>query len=71
MLPTSCAQILSLLPWVREDHAAHIATWLLKNDNLVIFQIAAHAQRAVKYRHKLLPAFREAAPSWAFCHPIL
>ncbi|MBW0368390.1 ArdC family protein [Ensifer adhaerens] len=41
----------------REDHAAYIASWLkvLKNDKRAVFQMAAHAERAVAYLHGLQP----------------
>lgn len=45
-----CADLeISLEP--REDHASYIATWLevLAQDNRVVFQAAAHAQRAAEY----------------------
>lgn len=39
----------------REDHAAYIGSWIkvLKNEKRVIFQAAAHAERAVAYLHSL------------------
>ncbi|MGF6178267.1 ArdC family protein [Ensifer sp. 4252] len=39
----------------REDDAAHIASWLkvLKNDERAVFQMAAHAERAVTFLHGL------------------
>ena len=39
----------------RPDHAAYLASWLraLKNDKRLIFQAAAHAQRAADYLHGL------------------
>ena len=42
--PFLCAD-LSLMPETREDHAAHIASWLkaLKNDKKAIFVAASHA----------------------------
>ena len=44
----------------REDHAAYLASWLkvLKEDKRVIFQVAAHAQRAADflYGHQERPA---------------
>ncbi|WP_457588949.1 ArdC family protein [Ensifer canadensis] len=42
----------------RDDHAAYIASWLkaLKNDKRLVFQMAAHAERAVAYLHRLQPA---------------
>ncbi|KSV64872.1 hypothetical protein N185_34360 [Sinorhizobium sp. GW3] len=42
----------------REDHAAYIASWLkvLKNDKRAVFQMAAHAERAVAYLHGLQPS---------------
>jgi len=41
----------------REDHAAYIASWLkcLKNEKRAVFQMAAHAERAVAYLHGLQP----------------
>ncbi|MDP9632972.1 UNVERIFIED_ORG: antirestriction protein ArdC [Ensifer adhaerens] len=41
----------------REDHAAYIASWLkvLKNDKRAVFQMAAHAERAVTFLHGLQP----------------
>ncbi len=41
----------------REDHAAYIASWLkaLKNDKRLVFQMAAHAERAVTFLHRLQP----------------
>ncbi|KOF18513.1 hypothetical protein AC244_14265 [Ensifer adhaerens] len=37
----------------RDDHAAYIASWLkaLKNDKRLVFQMAAHAERAVTFLH--------------------
>jgi antirestriction protein ArdC len=48
---------LELTPEVREDHAAYIASWLkaLRDDKRLIFNAAAHAQRAVDYLHGLQP----------------
>lgn len=45
---------LGLLPEVRDDHAAYIASWLkvLKNDRRAIFTAAAHAQRAVEFLYR-------------------
>ncbi len=42
----------------REDHAAYIASWLkvLKNDKRAVFQMAAHAERAVGFLHGLQTA---------------
>lgn len=42
----------------REDHAAYIAAWLkvLKNDKRAVFQMAAHAERAVGFLHGLQTA---------------
>ncbi|MBD9628502.1 antirestriction protein, partial [Ensifer sp. ENS06] len=42
----------------RDDHAAYIASWLkaLKNDKRLVFQMAAHAERAVAYLQRLQPA---------------
>lgn len=42
---------LGIVPEVREDHAAYLASWLkaLKDDKRAIFSAAAHAQRAVDY----------------------
>lgn len=47
----------------REDHAAYIASWLkvLKNDKRAVFQMAAHAERAVTYLHGLQPTVEDAA----------
>jgi antirestriction protein ArdC len=41
----------------RDDHAAYIASWLtrLKNDRRLVFQMAAHAERAVTFLHGLQP----------------
>ncbi|WP_312366943.1 zincin-like metallopeptidase domain-containing protein [Ensifer sp.] len=41
----------------RDDHAAYIASWLkvLKNDKRLVFQMAAHAERAVTFLHGLQP----------------
>lgn len=41
----------------REDHAAYIASWLkcLKSEKRAVFQMAAHAERAVAYLHGLQP----------------
>lgn len=41
----------------REDHAAYIASWVkvLKNEKRAVFQMAAHAERAVSYLHGLQP----------------
>ncbi|WFU06846.1 zincin-like metallopeptidase domain-containing protein (plasmid) [Rhizobium sp. CB3171] len=41
----------------RPDHASYLACWLevLSNDRRVIFQAAAHAQRAVTFLHSLQP----------------
>ena len=54
-----CAD-LDLMPEVRDDHAAYIASWIkvLKNDKRAIFTAASHAQRAVDFLH----ALQEAAP---------
>lgn len=54
----------------REDHAAYIASWLkvLKNDKRAVFQMAAHAERAVAYLHSLQPNLEDAvatAPAMA------
>ena len=45
----------------RPDHAAYLASWLraLKNDKRLIFQAAAHAQRAADYLHGLQPPASE------------
>ena len=47
----------------REDHAAYLASWIkiLQNDKRAIVAAAAHAERAVRFLHRLQPA-REAAP---------
>ncbi|MFK0276088.1 zincin-like metallopeptidase domain-containing protein [Ensifer sp. NPDC090286] len=47
----------------REDHAAYIASWLkiLKNDKRAVFQMAAHAERAVTYLHGLQQTAEDAA----------
>jgi antirestriction protein ArdC len=59
-----CAD-LDLVPDVRDDHAAYIASWIqvLKNDKRAIFTAASHAQRAVDFLHGLQPsaAVQEAA----------
>ena len=49
-----CAD-LDITPEPREDHAAYLASWLevLKNDKRAILQAAAHAQRALAFRHGL------------------
>ncbi|MBB5278200.1 antirestriction protein ArdC [Rhizobium rosettiformans] len=41
----------------RPDHASYLQSWLsvLANDKRVIFQAAAHAQRAVSFLHSLQP----------------
>ncbi len=54
---------LGIVPEVREDHAAYIASWLkvLKDDKRFIFSAASQAQRAVDYLHGLQPA--AAAPA--------
>lgn len=46
---------LRLTPEVRDDHAAHIDSWLkvLKDDKRAIFTAAAHAQRAVDFLNGL------------------
>ncbi|MCW2248055.1 antirestriction protein ArdC [Azospirillum fermentarium] len=46
---------LGIVPDVRDDHAAYIASWLkvLKDDKRAIFTAAAEAQRAVDYLHGL------------------
>lgn len=45
----------------RPDHAAYIQSWakVLGSDKRVIFQAAAHAQRAVNYLHDLQPPAEE------------
>ncbi|KSV84370.1 ArdC family protein [Sinorhizobium sp. GL28] len=50
---------------LREDHAAYIASWLkvLKNDKRAVFQMAAHAERAVAYLHGLQPDAANATDS--------
>jgi antirestriction protein ArdC len=52
-----CAD-LDLVPEVRDDHAAYIASWIqvLKNDKRAIFTAASHAQRAVDFVHCLQEA---------------
>ncbi len=54
---------LSLAPEPRDEHAAYIAHWLqgLRNDKRLIFQAAAHAQKAVDYLHGLQTQADEAA----------
>ncbi|MEY2494309.1 MAG: hypothetical protein QOJ45_801 [Verrucomicrobiota bacterium] len=54
---------LGLMPEVRDDHAAYIASWLtvLKNDKRAIFQAAAYAQRAADFLHALQPKTEAAA----------
>jgi antirestriction protein ArdC len=49
-----CAD-LALTPEVREDHAAHVSSWikLPKNDRRAIFAAASHAQRAADFLHGL------------------
>ena len=49
-----CAD-LGIMPEVRDDHAAYIASWLqvLKNDKRAVFSAAAHAQKAVEFLHGL------------------
>ena len=46
---------LGIVPEIREDHAAYIASWLkvLKDDKRLIVSAAGHAQRAVDYLHGL------------------
>jgi antirestriction protein ArdC len=46
---------LDLVPEVREDHAAYIASWIkvLKDDKRAIFSAASHAQRAADFLHGL------------------
>ncbi|MET3901394.1 antirestriction protein ArdC [Devosia sp. UYZn731] len=41
----------------RDDHAAYFASWLevLKEDKRAIFRVAAHAERAATFLHKLQP----------------
>jgi antirestriction protein ArdC len=47
-----CAN-LGMTPEVRDDHASNIASCLtvLKNDKRAIFNVAAHAQKAVDFLH--------------------
>ncbi|WP_312367049.1 ArdC family protein [Ensifer sp.] len=47
----------------RDDHVAYIAWWLksLKNDKRLVFQMAAHAERAVTFLHRLQPGAEENA----------
>lgn len=49
---------LGITPEVRDDHSAYIGSWLevLRADKRVIFQAAAHAQRAVDFLHNLQPS---------------
>jgi antirestriction protein ArdC len=46
---------LDLMPEVRDDHAAYIASWIkvLKDDKRAIFSAASHAQRAADFLHGL------------------
>jgi DNA polymerase III sliding clamp (beta) subunit (PCNA family) len=52
---------LSLVPMIRDDHAAYLGHWLnvLKADKRFIVTAAAHAQKAVDYLHSLQPKGRE------------
>jgi antirestriction protein ArdC len=57
-----CAE-LGITPDVREDHAAYIGFWLtaMKSDKRAIFQLAAHAQRAVDYLQSCQPGMADEA----------
>ncbi len=51
-----CAD-LSIMPEVREDHAAYIESWLkvLKDDKRAVFSAASHASKAVDFLYGLQP----------------